>query len=250
VGAFLLCALGLVLLWFIVITLLRGSIVLADKSYPWLEGIYGVTFGLCILALPLALFKFTRGYAGLGYQIASYVFGFITWLWCLLLTFSIWGMWGVIIGIFIAGVGIYPVAMVATALHGLWSTLGEIVLALIIAYGVRIFGGYLIVKSQEETDDDGLRVVNEEQNTEIVADDSRFAPPSLPVFHMNGEEMNHALKSLGYDDFVIATLSAADSIKVITEKISCDYIVHQLGYASLDDLIFDNPAAVQEWLRK
>jgi len=145
---FILCALGLVLMWWVVIELIHGSISIADKAYPWLVVIYGITFCLCVLILPLAFFNLTRGFAGNAYQIASYIFGLTTWVWSLLLAYSIWGIWSVLIGIFLAGVGIFPIAIIASATHGLWSTVGGLIGSLILTYGVRFLGTYLIVRSQ------------------------------------------------------------------------------------------------------
>ena len=76
-------------------------------------------------------------------MIGSYVLGLSLWVWSLLLTYSIWGGVAVFIGLFLFGVGIVPVAMLATLFHGMWSDLGQLVLGLVLVFGSRILAIWL-----------------------------------------------------------------------------------------------------------
>ena len=82
-------------------------------------------------------------------MISSYVYGVTLWFWSLLLTYSIWGVGAVIIGIFLAGIGVVPLAMIATAMEGEWAVTGEIILLLIFTFGSRMLGFYFAQKADE-----------------------------------------------------------------------------------------------------
>ena len=91
-----------------------------------------LVFALDILIiLPLGIFKKTKGASAIGLVVSSYVYGLTLWFWALLLTYIIWGVVAVFIGLFIAGVGVDPIAMLATAIKGEWSITGQIVLLLV-----------------------------------------------------------------------------------------------------------------------
>jgi hypothetical protein len=61
-----------------------------------------------------------------------------------LLTLAIWGATGVIIGLFLAGIGVVPVAMLATLFHGMWEPLIQLVLLFILTFGTRMGSLYLL----------------------------------------------------------------------------------------------------------
>ncbi len=103
-----------------------------------------IALGICIVILgPLALLRFTRPWAGIGYFIASYVFGLTGWFMGLLLTWMLWGGFAVIIGLVFLGVGVIPIAMLATLFKGMWAELGLLILAVVLTYGLRVLGMHL-----------------------------------------------------------------------------------------------------------
>ena len=71
-------------------------------------------------------------------MIASYVFGATLWMEGLLLTLAIWGVGAVVIGLFMAGVGVVPIAMLATLLKGMWAPLIELVVLTVMTFASRI----------------------------------------------------------------------------------------------------------------
>jgi len=118
---------------------------------PWLN----VAFIICLLIfgmilMPLSYFKRTKAAAGTGMLIASIVFGLTLWLWGFLLTYAMWGIGAVIIGLFIFGIGVVPIAMLATLINAEWYTLIELVILTALTFGVRFWGGYLLVGTSEE----------------------------------------------------------------------------------------------------
>jgi len=139
----------LVIAFFVTIALLIGLLIhggawLSAKLYPILKAIFGLTLVIALFVLiPIAIFKKTRLLAGNGMVISSFVFGLTLWVWSFLLTYSLWGGLGIFIGLFLFGVGIVPIAMLATLVNGMWSILGQLMLLAILTFGSRFFGIFL-----------------------------------------------------------------------------------------------------------
>ena len=148
---------------------LKGGLWLSVIIYPWLVLISLITFAICILILlPLAIFKGTRGASGIGFFIASYIFGATTWVWSFLLVYILWGVFVLIIGLFIAGIGVIPIAMLATLFNGKWSEFGQLALSVVLTLGFRFLGIYLVEKSDEakrrEQVNEGVEIFLQQQS--------------------------------------------------------------------------------------
>lgn len=116
-----------------------GAAWASTKLLPWFSVLTWVAFGVVVfILLPLAIPKATRGFSSVALFIASYVFGATLWMEGLLFTLAIWGLGAVFIGLFLAGVGVVPIAMLATLLKGMWGPLVELVLLTIMTFGSRI----------------------------------------------------------------------------------------------------------------
>lgn len=143
-------ALGIIIflaLLAIPVVLIVGGVWVASKILPWLILLSLLALVVCILILgPLALFRYTRPWAGIGYFIASYVFGLTGWFMGLLLTWMLWGGLAVFIGLVFLGVGVIPVAMLATLFKGMWVEFGLLVLSIVLTFGLRVLGLYLTVE--------------------------------------------------------------------------------------------------------
>jgi len=111
----------------------------STKLLPWFSILSWVTLALVIfIVLPLAIHKASRGFSSVALFIASYVFGITLWMEGLLLTLITWGVGAVIVGLFIMGIGVVPIAMLATLLKGMWGSLVELVLLAIMTFGCRV----------------------------------------------------------------------------------------------------------------
>lgn len=97
----------------------------------------------------LACFRKTRAIAGLGFQLTSFVPGAAVWMWSFLLVYTLWGSWAVAVGFFFMGIGVVPMAVVATALNGGWGIAGQIIFLILLTFGQRVLGGFLIAKAAE-----------------------------------------------------------------------------------------------------
>ena len=137
------------------IAILFGLIFLAvifTKGITWFGGfisplmppIFFTTVLVSIFVLiPMGLLKRTRGYAAIGFLISSYIYGVILWFSSLLITYDYWGGVGVAIGLFLMGIGIVPISLLATLFHADWDGLGTTVLLIILVYGVRLLAVWL-----------------------------------------------------------------------------------------------------------
>ena len=126
-----------------------GSAWASSKLLPWFSVLTWIAFGLVVFVfLPLSIPRATRGFSSIALFIASYVFGVTLWMEGLLLTLFIWGIGAVFIGLFIAGVGIVPIAMIATLLKGMWGPLIELVLLIVMTFASRI-GAMSLAESLE-----------------------------------------------------------------------------------------------------
>lgn len=135
---------------FLVVFLIKGGVWLSLKTLPWLSTIMWFVFIFDIFfLLPLSMLKKRKGFSSIGFVISSYVYGITLWLWGLLLTYVLWGGVAVVIGLFIAGIGVVPMAMIATALKTQWSVTGQLILPTIFTYGSRIYGFHLAEKADE-----------------------------------------------------------------------------------------------------
>lgn len=127
-----------------------GGAWVAVKIYPWLRTVSGLAYIVVIfILLPLLIFRRTRGFSGTGLTIASVVFGFTLWIWGLLLTYHLWGGIAVFIGIAFMGIGVIPMAMLATLFKGMWSPFGELVLLAMFTLGSSFGGSWAARKAEE-----------------------------------------------------------------------------------------------------
>jgi len=128
---------------------IHGGAWLGARIYPWLVAISVIALGgVIFVLLPLASFRKARGLSATGLMIASFVFGLTLWVWGLLLTYNLWGAIAVFIGLFLMGIGVVPIAMLATLFEGMWMTLGELILLTVLTFGTRATGAWVAVKAE------------------------------------------------------------------------------------------------------
>ena len=149
-GGFLLGITILIASVFVLVFLINGGIRVAVWILPIINtvGMIAIGFNVIIL-LPIAAFKKTRGYAGIGFYISSYIFGIDVWLYSFLIAYSTWGAVGIIIGLALAGVGVVPIAALAALINSGWSVLFEIVIGVVLVFGTRYLGVHLMSKHDE-----------------------------------------------------------------------------------------------------
>jgi hypothetical protein len=113
-----------------------------------------------LILLPLAVFRRTRKVAGLGLYGSSWLFGLNLWLASALFTYIYWGWPALIFGLFVMGVGVFPIAVVATLWYSDWHTLGALAQWVALTFGVRFLAVWIMSKS-EPTDRRKAVMVNQ-----------------------------------------------------------------------------------------
>jgi hypothetical protein len=131
-------------------TILLGAISLVGITWltnvlsPLIVFIYGLTMRSCLFVLlPLSLFKTTRTFAATGFAASAMIVAINVWLYSVLIVDHLWGFWGLVAGIILGVIGIVPLAVIATASHGLWSMTGWISVEIALYLGLYVLGIYL-----------------------------------------------------------------------------------------------------------
>jgi hypothetical protein len=145
--------LGIALLGLVVCVIcvvFRGMVWASEKALSWI--IYGgqVAFAACgFVFLPLCILRKTRPWAGLGFFVASYVFGTELFAYSCIVAFTIWGYAGLILGLFLGGIGVVPIALLASVSAAIghradWGLPWDLFLNLLLCFGTRFLGFYLV----------------------------------------------------------------------------------------------------------
>ena len=176
---------------------------LTPKILPWLVLASWLALAVSVFVLlPLSLIRATRAAGAVGMYIASYVFGVTLWFSGFFLAYAIWGMWAVLIGLVLLGVGVVPVAMLATLLNGMWGNLFGLVILLALVWGTRIFSAWVEYKGidnpEPELSENATPKQNIEQNPPTNEDD----PDTENYLHWRcdkcGAEISTPKYELGY----------------------------------------------------
>lgn len=118
---------------------IQGGLWITEKALPWASTISGLAFcAVIFILLPLAIPRKTREFSATSIFVASYVFGVTGWMLALLLSYKIWGWTGVVIGLLLGGIGVIPVALLATLLNGVWAGFFLLLGLIILTYTSRI----------------------------------------------------------------------------------------------------------------
>jgi hypothetical protein len=127
-----------------------GAEWLSQRLLPWfvLASLLATVI-LVIVLLPLAAIRRTRPFASVAILIVSYVLGVTVWMEGLLITMALWGWFAVAVGLFVAGIGVVPIAMVATLSKAMWRPFTELVTLTTLTFGTRLLA--LWVASKAET---------------------------------------------------------------------------------------------------
>lgn len=145
-GIIFLVGIGLIALLFI-----QGGVWLSEKALPYFLGLARITFAVVVaILLPMTAFHRTQRFAASGLINAAALFGITLWVWGLVLTYNLWGGGAVLVGIFLLGVGVVPLAMLATLMAQMWQTFGQLILLALLTYGTRRLGKKLTHQLQQE----------------------------------------------------------------------------------------------------
>ena len=118
--------------------------------YALLRPFASLAFAIAIVVLgPLAAFRKTRGAAGVGLFIVSYIIGATTWFLGAAVTFGSFGWAGLIIGILFLGLGVVPLGIIGAFFSLGISELGVILCVMIVITMAARFAGAACVASAD-----------------------------------------------------------------------------------------------------
>lgn len=140
----------------------KASVVIA----PYIYLLAGILFLLNIITLLSAIIPNARRVAGWILFISSYVYGLATWIYGLFVTLSLWGVVAIIIGLFLGGVGVVPIGMLAAMFNGQWGVFFTLLILVILTYGTRMIGSSLTENYERRSleDDDIIEIEAENEN--------------------------------------------------------------------------------------
>jgi hypothetical protein len=160
VGLGALVPLGMIGMLVLAALLVRGVVWVSDKALPWLTTGSEIALGVCVFIFaPLCIFRKLRPFAGLGFYFASYLFGMCLFAFACIVDVQIWGYGGLAVGLFLAGIGVVPVALLATLLHAEWQWLLNLIISIVITFGARALGIWLTTPArtyEEPFDEEGI----------------------------------------------------------------------------------------------
>ena len=123
------------------VVFIMGSLWAAERLLPALIIVGWIALGIDILLLlPLSIIRPFRPFTGGGIFLSSYLFGIVTWLTGFIVTYSVWGLLGVIIGCLLMGVGVVPLGIVASLLNGMWEPFFTLLVLAVVTFGSRLLG--------------------------------------------------------------------------------------------------------------
>lgn len=140
---------GLIL---ISVLFIEGAIWATVKLTPILETANELALCATVLLLIPASLKIGRGLSAVGYLVISYIFGITLWMFGLIVAYAIWGVVGIIVGLGFLGLGVVPVALIASLLHGEWYAIANLAFGIVLTFGTRAFAAFLAAKADRERD--------------------------------------------------------------------------------------------------
>jgi hypothetical protein len=122
---------------------------LIDKAVlPIFEVATAAIAVLWVCLLVLLLFPRLRLRIAHIFVYTSYVTGLYCWFYCVVIVYRTLGLFWLIFGVLMLGVGVFPVAVVGETRHGLWSELPQLFIAIAMVLVPR-FGGIWIASRCE-----------------------------------------------------------------------------------------------------
>jgi hypothetical protein len=109
---------------------------------------YGLVASLVLLPIALLIRKLRGIFVFLLY-ITSYALGADVWLWSAIIVHHYWGTVALVIGLMIFGVGVAPMALLASAFHGNWFLIGGLLLNLFTLFGIRFLAASIAEREEK-----------------------------------------------------------------------------------------------------
>ncbi len=129
---------GLLLLPVIII---MGTVWIAAIFFPFLIIITSILSFLSLFVfLPMTFFPKTKTKGALALIYSSFLFGITLWIYAALVAYLLWGILGLLVGLFILGVGVVPISFLAILISGEWLYLMGLIYLIFITFVSRSLG--------------------------------------------------------------------------------------------------------------
>jgi hypothetical protein len=118
--------------------------------FRWLEM---AVFACIWIGFPVLMvmffFKKLREWVGLILLNISLLTGFACWVFSLIVTYYTLGGFWLIVGLMLLGLGVFPLAVFGTILRGRWSTLPDLLFAIVLMVVPRMVGKWIVNRYEE-----------------------------------------------------------------------------------------------------
>lgn len=142
----------IILMAVVAIFLLEGTVHVGEKILPFLLTVSNwLLLVFLLLLIPMGFARRTRTMAGSGAFFFSYIFGLTLWFYSAIVTYYLWGMFAIIIGLAFFGVGVMPLAILASIFRGEWGLFWNLVYMIALTYGSRMLGLYFLSRVEQDT---------------------------------------------------------------------------------------------------
>jgi hypothetical protein len=141
----------------ILFVVFTGVAYVSGVVMPWLATAAQWLFAFALVVLlPATFFRPTRIAAVVGLLVASFVFGLCAWIFGFLITYTYWGVFGVLVGLMFAGIGVVPVGFLAAIFHGQWIAVWILFQYVALAIGCRIAMAIAAAKADRDQEERNL----------------------------------------------------------------------------------------------
>lgn len=131
---------------------------------PFINWLAGILFVVNLFVLLLAVIPKARGVVGLIIYVSSYVYGLSAWIYGLAVTLALWGWLAVVIGLFMGGIGVVPIGMLAAIFNGDWGIFWTLLSTVILTYGARMIGNALANSAETRSNANDVIDIEPEDN--------------------------------------------------------------------------------------
>lgn len=125
------------------------------SRHNWMMSVFlrlrdGVAIVLAIwglVVLPLLLFRKTRSTGAAILMYSSFYTRFTCWWYGFIITYMLAGGWSLFFGLIMMGVGVVPLVIITSALHGEWFAFWNLILAVVLVFVPRAIVTFVVYRA-------------------------------------------------------------------------------------------------------
>ncbi|MEI6519751.1 MAG: hypothetical protein WCO98_06890 [bacterium] len=132
---------GILSLLIVILMFIKGVPFIMDQVYPLTTKLTAYCVPACVLiGLVTMAIRRARWISSVVFSLASAVCGFSLWVWCLAVVKVFWGTFWTIVGCSMYGIGVVPMAFLATLFKGQWEAFWTIIIFAVITFVLQYVG--------------------------------------------------------------------------------------------------------------